>query len=162
MPWLGTSHNDFLTSLYFLFFPLSSLIECLFIIAIKITAHIAFVSTIVFKLGAWSDFMHYTTRFSTMYSHGQIKVDHQNISVVRIRYHPDKIHDRAKNMWTPARPTAHSQIMGINMELVPHLLLQQPSLFREGFLWVVGTLLQGFVSIQPQEHEWGWAMMLGD
>ena len=29
------------------------------------------------------------------------------------------IHYMAKSLWTPARPTSHSKIMGINMELVP-------------------------------------------
>ena len=43
------------------------------------------------------------------------------------------VHDMAKSIWTPARPTSHSKIMGINMELVPPLLLQQPPLFWEGF-----------------------------
>ena len=57
-----------------------------------------------------------------------------------------------KSMWTPARPTSHYKIMGINMELVPTLLLQQPPLFLEGFQQDVGTLLQGFAYIQPQEH----------
>ncbi|KAK6297583.1 hypothetical protein J4Q44_G00321660 [Coregonus suidteri] len=38
-----------------------------------------------------------------------------------------------KSMWTPARRTSHSKIMGINMELVPPLLLKQPPLFWEGF-----------------------------
>ena len=38
-----------------------------------------------------------------------------------------------KSMWTPARRTSHSKIMGINMELVPPLLLLQPPLFWEGF-----------------------------
>ena len=40
--------------------------------------------------------------------------------------------------------------MGINMELVPPLRLQQLPLFWEGFPLNVGTLLQGHASIQPQ------------
>ena len=44
-----------------------------------------------------------------------------------------------KSIWTP--PTSHSKIMGINMELVPTLLLQQPPLFWEGFPLDVRTLL---------------------
>ncbi|CDR00351.1 unnamed protein product [Oncorhynchus mykiss] len=34
-----------------------------------------------------------------------------------------QIHYMAKSMWTPARRTSHSNIMGINMELFPPLLL---------------------------------------
>ena len=34
----------------------------------------------------------------------------------------ERIHYMAKSMWTPY-PTSHSKIMGINMELVPLLLL---------------------------------------
>ena len=33
------------------------------------------------------------------------------------------IHYMTKSMWTPAHRTSHSKIMGINMELVPPLLL---------------------------------------
>ena len=40
------------------------------------------------------------------------------------------IHYMAKSMWTPACPTSHSKLMGINMELVTPLLLQQPLLGR--------------------------------
>ena len=47
-------------------------------------------------------------------------------------------------------PTSHSKIMGINMELVSPLLLQQLQLFWEGFPRDVGTLLWGFASIQPR------------
>ena len=36
--------------------------------------YIAFVSAIVFRLEAWSDFMRYMMRFSTIDSHGLIKV----------------------------------------------------------------------------------------
>jgi hypothetical protein len=48
--------------------------------------------------------------------------------------------------------TSHSKSKGINMELVPSLLLQQPLLFWEDFPLDVGTLLQGYASIQSQEH----------
>jgi hypothetical protein len=48
--------------------------------------------------------------------------------------------------------TSHSKIMGINMELVPPLLLKQHPLFWEGFPQDDGTLLRGLCSIQPQEH----------
>jgi len=58
----------------------------------------------------------------------------------------------AKIMWTPVRPTSHSKIMGVNMVLIPLLMLQQPPLFWEDFPLDVGTLLRGFASIQPQEH----------
>ena len=60
------------------------------------------------------------------------------------------------------RRAFHSKIMGINMELVPLLQLQQLPLFWEGFPLDVGTLLWGLASIQPQEHLWGRALMLGD
>ena len=53
----------------------------------------------------------------------------------------------AKSMWTPARRTSHSEIMGMNMELVPPLLLYQPPLFWEGFPLDVRTLLRGLASI---------------
>ena len=62
------------------------------------------------------------------------------------------MHYLAKSMWTPARQTFHSKIMGIDVELVPPLLLQQPPRFWEGFPLDVGTLLRGLASIQPQEH----------
>ena len=32
-----------------------------------------------------------------------------------------EIHYMTKSMWTPAHRTSHSKIMGINMELVPHI-----------------------------------------
>jgi hypothetical protein len=57
-----------------------------------------------------------------------------------------------KSMWTPARLTSHSKIMGINMELVPSLLLKQPPLFWEGFPLDVGTLLRGLAFVHPQKH----------
>ena len=34
-------------------------------------------------------------------------------------YKNNKIHFIDKSMWKPARPTSHTKIMGINMELVP-------------------------------------------
>ena len=68
----------------------------------------------------------------------------------------------AKSVWIPAHATSYSKIMGINMELVPPLLLLQPPLFWEGFPLDVRTLLRGFASIQPQEHSWGQALMLID
>ena len=37
--------------------------------------------------------------------------------------HVQYVHYMSKSMWTPARQTSHSKIMGINMELVPRLLL---------------------------------------
>jgi hypothetical protein len=55
-------------------------------------------------------------------------------------------------MWTPVFHTSHSNIMGINKELVPSLLLKQPPLIWEGFPVDVGTLLRGLASIHPQEH----------
>jgi hypothetical protein len=57
-----------------------------------------------------------------------------------------------KSMWKAARRTSPSKILGINMELVPPLLLEQPSLFWEGYPLDFGTLLQGPASILPQEH----------
>ena len=62
------------------------------------------------------------------------------------------IHYVAKSMQTPARPKSHIKIMGINVELEPTLLRQQPQLFWEGFPLDVGTFLQEFASIQPREH----------
>ena len=58
-----------------------------------------------------------------------------------------KVHCMTKSMWTPARRTSHSKIMGLNMELVPPWL---PSLFWEVFPLDVGTLPQGLASIQPR------------
>jgi hypothetical protein len=52
------------------------------------------------------------------------------------------LHYMTKSMWTPARRTSHFKMMGINMDLVPRLLLQQPPLFWEGFPLDTGTLLQ--------------------
>ena len=62
------------------------------------------------------------------------------------------IHYMTESMWTPVCRTSQSKIMGINMELVPPLLLLKPPLFWEGFPLDVGTLLRGLASIQPQEH----------
>jgi hypothetical protein len=62
------------------------------------------------------------------------------------------VHYMTKSMWTPARQTSHSKIMGINVELVPTLLPIEPPLFCEGFPLDAGTLLWGLASIQPQEH----------
>ena len=56
------------------------------------------------------------------------------------------------SMWTPARGTSHSKIMGIKKKLVHRLLQQQAPFFWEGFPLDDGTLLPGLVSIQPQEH----------
>jgi hypothetical protein len=58
----------------------------------------------------------------------------------------------AKGMWTPARPTSHSKITGINMELPPPFAAITASTILEGFPPDVGTSLQGLASIQPQEH----------
>ena len=57
------------------------------------------------------------------------------------------IHYMSKSVWTRASQTSHSKIMGINMELFPLLLQQQPPLFWESFTQDVGTLLRGIASI---------------
>ena len=49
---------------------------------LRIAVYIAFVSAIVFKFGAWSDFLHYMMQFSTIYSHGLIDEYHENIILV--------------------------------------------------------------------------------
>ena len=74
------------------------------------------------------------------------------IALTTLPTHKYNLHSMAKSMWTPTHPTSHFKIMGIHMALVPRLLLKQPSLFWEGFPLDVGTLLQGFTAIQPQEH----------
>ena len=71
------------------------------------------------------------------YAHGRVRT--QN------RQGPN-IHYMAQSMWTPAHPTSHPKINGINMELIPPLL-RKPPLFWEGFPLDVGTLLRGFASI---------------
>ena len=49
-----------------------------------------FLRVLSFKLGARSDFKHYMMQFSTISSHGLIKVHHRNmISALRIGYRPD-------------------------------------------------------------------------
>ena len=61
--------------------------------------------------------------------------------------------------YVDTRWTSHSKIMGINMGLVPPLLLQQPILFWEGFPLDVGTLLRGLAFIQAHDHWWGQALI---
>jgi hypothetical protein len=46
-----------------------------------------------------------------------------------------------KRLWTPAHRRSHSKMMGINMELVPPLLLQQSPVFPNDFPPDVRTLL---------------------
>uniref|UniRef100_A0A8C7R1T0 Cohesin subunit SA n=1 Tax=Oncorhynchus mykiss TaxID=8022 RepID=A0A8C7R1T0_ONCMY len=53
-------------------------------------------------------------------------------------------------MWTAARRTSHSQILGINMELVSPFAAITASTLREGFPLDVRSLLRGLASIQPQ------------
>lgn len=73
------------------------------------------------------------------------------------------IHNIAKCVWTPEHytlhcdsSTCHSKTSGIN------LLLLQPPLIWKGFPPYFGTSLQEFGPIQPQEHQWGPSLMLGD
>jgi hypothetical protein len=54
-------------------------------------------------------------------------------------------------MWTPARRTSHSKIMGIRVG--PSFAdITDYTLLWEGFPIDLGTFLWGLASIQPQEH----------
>lgn len=61
-------------------------------------------------------------------------------------------------MWTlhmlhPYCSTSHPKLVALKM--------RQPPLPWEGFPQDFGSWLQGFGSIQPQEHKWGQVSMLG-
>ena len=82
MPWVGNTPqrfiNDKVLKMFFVFTVLSEIRECLIYIPTN-RCTITFVTAILFKLGVWSDFTHYMMRFSTIYSHGLIRVYHRNI-----------------------------------------------------------------------------------
>ena len=93
MPLLGTGCNGFLTIKCSIFFSLSSLISLNAWSYLRIAVYITFANAIIFKLGAWSDFMHYMIRFSMISSHGLIRVYHRNIILVlRIGYRSSFTH----------------------------------------------------------------------
>jgi hypothetical protein len=59
---------------------------------------------------------------------GYIKVSNLSLTEVLVcylvsLYELPKVHYITKSMWTPSRRTSHYKIMGIDMELIPLLLL---------------------------------------
>ena len=72
------------------------------------------------------------------------------------------IHYMTKSMWTPARRTFHSKIMGINMELVPSLYCSSGKTFHENMLEHCCRDLIPFSHKRISEvGHWCWAIRSG-